>query len=97
MPRRSGFLLPERYRFYPTDRQQRDLTQLCDRVGAFWNDTLTLGKDSEKLPATGELQKLGVTLEKQTSDREWLGNALALSLQQSINDLGVASKKILIR
>jgi putative transposase len=57
-----------------------------------WNDALALCKASEKLPSTGDLQKLFITQAKKTEERCWLSEVSAIPLQQSIADLGVAYK-----
>ena len=80
------------YRFYPTDQQRQSLAQLFGCVRVLWNDALRACKDSEKLPKNGDLQKIFITLAKQTEERSWLGEVSNIPLQQSIADLGVAYK-----
>lgn len=57
-----------------------------------WNDALALCKTNQKLPNTGDLQKLFITQAKKTEERCWLSEVSAIPLQQSIADLGVAYK-----
>jgi len=78
------------YRFYPTDQQRQSLAQLFGCVRVVWNDALRACKDAEKLPKNGDLQKIFITLAKQTEERSWLGEVSNIPLQQSIADLGVA-------
>ncbi len=81
-----------RYRFYPSAQQQTKLSQLFGCVRVVWNDALALCKRSEKLPSTGELQKICITQAKKTDERSWLVDVSNIPLQQSIADLGVAYK-----
>ena len=80
------------YRFYPTDQQRQSLAGLFGCVRVVWNDALFLCKQSEKLPSSGDLQKLFITQAKKTEERHWLSEVSAIPLQQSIADLGIAYK-----
>ena len=80
------------YRIYPTDRQQKKLSQVFGCTRVVWNDALALCRLSEKLPSNAELQKLVITQAKQTAEREWLAEVSNIPLQQSVSDLGVAFK-----
>lgn len=81
-----------RYRFYPTDQQQKSLAQLFGCVRVVWNDALALCKQSEKKPKSAELQKIVITGAKQTEERVWLSEVSNIPLQQSIADLETAFK-----
>jgi len=78
------------FRIYPTDQQRQDLARLFGCVRVVWNDALFLCKQVDKLPTTGDLQKLCITQAKKTKEREWLSEVSNIPLQQSIADLGVA-------
>ncbi|HEY9741502.1 MAG TPA: RNA-guided endonuclease TnpB family protein [Coleofasciculaceae cyanobacterium] len=78
------------YRIYPTDQQRSYLARVFGCVRVVWNDALALCKKSEKLPSSGELQKICITQAKKTEQRAWLGEVSNIPLQQSIADLGVA-------
>jgi len=78
------------YRFYPTDQQRQSLAQLFGCVRVVWNDALALCKASEKLPKSGDLQKIVITQAKKTSERLWLADVSNIPLQQSVADLGTA-------
>ncbi|MCY7320919.1 MAG: transposase, partial [Phormidesmis sp. CAN_BIN36] len=78
------------YRFYPTDLQRQSLAQLFGCVRVVWNDALALCKASEKLPKSGDLQKIVITQAKKTTEREWLATVSNIPLQQSVADLGTA-------
>jgi putative transposase len=80
------------YRFYPTDQQKQNLSQLFGCVRVVWNDALALCKQSEKKPKSAELQKVVITQAKQTAERAWLGEVSAIPLQQSVADLETAFK-----
>ena len=80
------------YRFYPTDQQRASLAQLFGCVRVVWNDALALCKQSQKLPSSGDLQKLVLTQAKKTESREWLSGVASIALQQSVADLGTAYK-----
>lgn len=80
------------YRIYPTDQQRKNLAKVFGCVRVVWNDALSLCKQSEKLPNTGNLQKVCITQAKQTKERQWLSEVSNIPLQQSIADLGVAYK-----
>jgi putative transposase len=81
-----------KFRFYPTDQQQRSLAQLFGCVRVVWNDALAICKQSEKLPSNNDLQKLVITQAKKTESRAWLSDVSNIPLQQSVADLGVAYK-----
>lgn len=81
-----------RYRFYPTDQQQKSLAQLFGCVRVVWNDALALCKKSEKKPKSAELQKIVITQAKKTEERAWLDNVSCVPLQQSVADLEIAFK-----
>ncbi len=81
-----------RYRFYPTDQQQKSLAQLFGCVRVVWNDALALCKQSEKKPKSAELQKIVITQAKKTEERAWLDNVSCVPLQQSVADLEIAFK-----
>lgn len=78
------------YRFYPTDQQAKSLAQLFGCVRVVWNDALNLCKHVAKLPSNASLQKIYITLAKQTPERAWLSEVSNIPLQQSIIDLGTA-------
>ena len=78
-----------RYRFYPTDQQQRSLARLFGCVRVVWNDALAFCKQSEKLPGFNQLSVM-LTQVKQTEEREWLREVAAVPLQQSLRNLDVA-------
>jgi len=78
------------YRFYPTDQQRQSLAQLFGCVRVVWNDALSICKGSEKLPKSGDLQKLVITQAKKTDERLWLAGVSVTPLQQSVADLGTA-------
>ncbi len=80
------------YRIYPTDQQQRDLPRLFGCVRVVWNDALGLCRQSEKILANSDLQKICITQAKQIKERQWLSKVSNIPLQQSIADLGVAYK-----
>jgi putative transposase len=80
------------YRFYPTDQQKQSLAQLFGCVRVVYNDALSICKNAEKNPTVGDLQKLVITQAKKTHEREWLSSVLAVPLQQSVADLGIAFK-----
>lgn len=80
------------YRIYPTDQQRKNLAKVFGCVRVVWNDALALCKQSEKLPANGDLQKKCITQAKQQDNRKWLSEVSNIPLQQSIADLGVAYK-----
>ena len=81
-----------RYRFYPTDQQQKSLAQLFGCVRVVWNDALALCKQAEKKPSSADLQKIVITQAKNTEERGWLGEVSCIPLQQSVADLDVAFK-----
>ena len=81
-----------KYRFYPTDQQQRSLAQLFGCVRVVWNDALALCKKSKTKPKSAELQKLVITQAKLTEERKWLSEVSNIPLQQSVADLDVAFK-----
>ncbi|NEO63696.1 MAG: IS200/IS605 family element transposase accessory protein TnpB [Moorea sp. SIO4G2] len=81
-----------KYRFYPTDQQKQDLAKLFGCVRVVWNDALAICKGSQKVPKSGDLQKLVITQAKKTEDRRWLSEVSVVPLQQSVADLGVAFK-----
>lgn len=80
-----------KYRIYPTSRQRRALAKLFGCVRIVWNDSLALCK-YDGVVKTSVLQKVFITLAKQTQSRSWLSEVSAIPLQQSIADLGVAFK-----
>ncbi|WP_324610985.1 transposase [Moorena producens] len=80
------------YRFYPTDQQKNDLARLFGCVRVVWNDALAICKNYEKLPKSGELQKIVITQAKKTEERQWLSEVSVVPLQQSVTDLGIAYK-----
>ncbi|GAX36965.1 transposase [Nodularia sp. NIES-3585] len=90
----EGKIVKARYkfRFYPTNQQQRLLAQLFGCVRVVWNDALAICKKSEKLPSNNDLQKLVITQAKKTDERSWLSDVSNIPLQQSVADLGVAYK-----
>jgi putative transposase len=77
-----------KYRFYPTDQQQRGLAQLFGCVRVAWNDALALSLNG-KYPGYGELSE-SLTAAKKTEDRVWLNNVSSVALQQSLKQLDVA-------
>ena len=79
-----------KYRFYPTNQQEKSLAQLFGCVRVVFNDALALCKKSHKLPKLTELLNLVITQAKKTKDRAWLGEVSSVALQQSLRDLGVA-------
>ena len=81
-----------KYRFYPTDQQQRSLAQLFGCVRVVWNDALALCKQSKTKPKSAQLQKLVITQAKLTEERKWLSEVSNIPLQQSVADLDIAFK-----
>jgi putative transposase len=81
-----------KYRFYPTDQQQRSLAQLFGCVRVVWNDALALCKQSKTKPKATQLQKLVITQAKLTEERKWLSEVSNIPLQQSVADLDIAFK-----
>lgn len=79
------------YRIYPTSNQQRALARLFGCVRTVWNDSLALCK-YDGIVKTSVLQKVFITLAKQTESRKWLSEVSNIALQQSVADLGVAYK-----
>ena len=85
------------YRIYPTPQQRTKLAQLFGCCRVVWNDALALIKLTpvdEKWPSNAELQKICITQAKKTEQREWLAEVSNIPLQQSIQDLGVASNNL---
>jgi putative transposase len=80
------------YRFYPIDSQKPALARLFGCVRVVWNDALSICKQSEKKPSSGDLQKLVITQAKQTEERVWLSEVSNIPLQQSVADLETAFK-----
>ena len=80
------------FRIYPSDQQRKDLAKLFGCTRVVWNDALALCKQSEKLPSTGDLQKICITQAKKTPERVWLSEVSNIALQQAIADLGIAFK-----
>jgi putative transposase len=80
------------FRIYPTDQQCQKLAQLFGCVRVVWNDALALCKTSDKKPKSAELQKVVITLAKQTTERAWLEDVSCVPLQQSVADLEIAFK-----
>jgi putative transposase len=86
------------YRIYPTDQQRLGLAKLFGCCRVVWNDALALIKTTpqgKKWPSHAELQKSCITQAKKTEGRAWLAEVSNIPLQQSIQDLGVAFKKLL--
>ena len=79
------------YRIYPTRHQKQSLARLFGCVRTVWNDSLALCK-YDGVVKTSALQKVFITLAKQTKFREWLSEVSNIPLQQSVADLGVAYK-----
>ena len=77
-----------KYRFYPTDQQQRSLAQLFGCVRLVWNDALAKSLES-KYPGYGHLAK-SLTASKKTEERSWLSDVSSVALQQSLKHLDVA-------
>jgi putative transposase len=80
------------YRIYPTNKQRQSLAQLFGCVRVVWNDALAQCKQSEKKPSSAELQKVAITVAKQSEERAWLSEVSVVPLQQSVADLEVAFK-----
>lgn len=83
------------YRIYPTQQQVNGLSQLFGCCRVVWNDALALIKatpEGEKWPSNADLQRLVITQDKKTDEREWLADVSVVALQQSVQDLGVAFK-----
>jgi putative transposase len=78
------------YRFYPTDRQKKLLSQLFGCVRVVFNDALFHGqekyKQGEKKPKYTELSQR-LTQLKKTEEKAWLANVSSIPLQQSLRDL----------
>lgn len=80
-----------RYRFYPTNQQQKSLAQLFGCVRVVWNDALALCKQSDKLPGYSKLSN-ALTQSKKTESRNWLSDVSSVPLQQSVRYLDIAYK-----
>lgn len=83
------------YRIYPTKQQHRELARVFGCCRVVYNDSLALVRsipDGKKWPSNAELQKLVITQAKRTVERAWLSEVSNITLQQSVADLGVASK-----
>lgn len=80
-----------RYRIFPNNQQKRALARLFGCVRTVWNDSLALCK-YDGVVKTSVLQKVFITLAKQTESRGWLSEVSAIPLQQSVADIGVAYK-----
>ena len=80
-----------RYRFYPTNQQQKSLAQLFGCVRVVWNDALALCKQSDKLPGYRKLSS-ALTQSKKTAMRNWLSDVSSVPLQQSVRYLDIAYK-----
>jgi putative transposase len=78
------------YRFYPTDRQKKLLSQLFGCVRVVWNEALfhcqEKYKQGEKKPKYTELSRR-LTQLKKTEEKAWLANVSSIPLQQSLRDL----------
>lgn len=79
------------FRIYPNNSQKRALAQLFGCVRTVYNDSLALCK-YDKVVNVSVLQKVFITLAKQTESRGWLSEVSSIPLQQSIADLGIAYK-----
>lgn len=77
-----------KYRFYPTDQQQRGLAQLFGCCRVVWNDALAKSVN-DKYPGYGELSE-SLTVSKKTEGRAWLNGVSSVALQQSLKQLDVA-------
>jgi putative transposase len=78
-----------KYRFYPTDQQQRSLAQLFGCVRVVWNNGLALCKQSQKYPGFNKLSAL-LTQAKKTDEHQWLKDVSSVPLQQSLRHLDIA-------
>lgn len=78
-----------KFRFYPTDQQQKSLAQLFGCVRVAWNDALAFCKSSEKLPGFNALSTM-LTQSKKTDERQWLKEVSSVPLQQSLRQLDTA-------
>jgi putative transposase len=85
-----------RYRIYPTTQQKTALAQMFGCTRVVWNDALAFCQEAyrngEKYCGFPELSNRFLTQAKQTEDRQWLKDAPAIPLQQSLRDLDVAFK-----
>jgi putative transposase len=85
-----------RYRIYPTTQQKTALAQMFGCTRVVWNDALAFCQEAyrngEKYCGFPKLSNRFLTQAKQTEDRQWLKDAPAIPLQQSLRDLDVAFK-----
>ncbi|HEY9867544.1 MAG TPA: RNA-guided endonuclease TnpB family protein, partial [Candidatus Obscuribacterales bacterium] len=79
-----------RYRIYPTNQQQRLMSQLFGCCRVVFNDALAYCQDQyragNKKPSSSELSKRLTELKK-TEEKEWLTEVSSVPLQQSLRDL----------
>lgn len=83
------------YRVYPNNRQQTNCAKQFGSNRVVWNDALAIVKampKGQKWPSNSQLQAVFIKAAKQTPERSWLSEVSAVSLQQSVRDLGVAFK-----
>ncbi|MCU0545631.1 MAG: transposase [Oscillatoriaceae cyanobacterium Prado104] len=77
-----------KYRFYPTDQQQRGLAQLFGCCRVVWNETLAKSLNG-KYPGYDESCK-SLTILKKNEKLSWLNDVSSVALQQSLKQLDVA-------
>lgn len=82
------------FRVYPTPGQQIELARAFGCARVVFNDGLRARQDAREqgLPyiSDAELSKQIITLAKATPERAWLGEVLAVVLQQALADLNTA-------
>lgn len=85
-----------RYRIYPNSQQQTALAQMFGCTRVVWNDALAFCQNNyannQKYCGFSELSKRFLTDAKKQPEREWLGGAPSIPLQQSLRNLDVAFK-----
>ncbi|MEG4804340.1 RNA-guided endonuclease TnpB family protein [Microcoleus sp. ARI1-B5] len=77
-----------KYRFYPTDQQQRGLAQLFGCVRVVWNDALAKSVSGKYSGYDDSCKSL--TILKKNEKLSWLNDVSSVALQQSLKHLDVA-------